>query len=80
MNSTDVRSQLVYALRDDLIGPDSDDPRDAAHLTETRLALPLLPCLPHPLENSPAKRKLLRAGTTPKTRGRATPLTKSDRF
>ena len=35
MNSADVRAQLVYALRDDLIGPDPDDPRDAAHQTET---------------------------------------------
>lgn len=35
MISADVRAQLVYALRDDLIGPDADDPRDAAHQTES---------------------------------------------
>jgi hypothetical protein len=35
MKTTDVRAQLAYALRDDLLGPDADDPRDAAHLTET---------------------------------------------
>ncbi len=35
MKTTDVRDQLAYALRDDLIGPDGDDPRDAAHLTES---------------------------------------------
>ncbi len=35
MNSADVRAQLVYALRDDLIGPDPDDPRDEAHQTES---------------------------------------------
>lgn len=36
----DVREELVYALRDDLIGPDPDDRRDAAHLTETLSAPP----------------------------------------
>jgi hypothetical protein len=35
MKTTDVRAQLAYALRDDLLGPDADDPRDAAHLTES---------------------------------------------
>lgn len=35
MLPADVRSQLVYALRDDLVGPSADDPRDAEHLTET---------------------------------------------
>ncbi len=35
MLPTDVRAQLVYALRDDLIGPDADAPRDAVHLTES---------------------------------------------
>ena len=35
MNSADVRAQLVYALRDDLIGPDPDDLRDIAHQTES---------------------------------------------
>jgi hypothetical protein len=36
----DVRSQLVYALHDDLVGPDPDEPRDAAHLTETLSSAP----------------------------------------
>lgn len=40
MLPTDVRNQLVYALRDDLIGPDADAPRDAVHLTE---AIPSAP-------------------------------------
>lgn len=35
MTSADVRAQLVYALSDDLIGPDPDDPRDTAHQTES---------------------------------------------
>jgi len=35
MKTTDVRAQLAYALRDDLLGPDADDSRDAAHLTES---------------------------------------------
>ena len=35
MPPADLRERLVYALRDDLIGPDADDPRDAAHLTES---------------------------------------------
>lgn len=40
MLPTDVRAQLAYALRDDLIGPDADAPRDAVHLTE---AIPSAP-------------------------------------
>jgi hypothetical protein len=40
MPAPDLRSQLVYALRDDLIGPDADDPRDALHLTETLSSAP----------------------------------------
>src|SRR5580658_4242894 len=40
MKTTDVRSQLAYALRDDLIGPDLDDPRDAAHLQEALSSAP----------------------------------------
>ncbi|MGD0680039.1 MAG: DISARM system helicase DrmA, partial [Polyangiaceae bacterium] len=40
MRTTDVRSQLTYALRDDLIGPDADDPRDAAHLSEVLPSAP----------------------------------------
>lgn len=35
MKPVDVREQLVYALRNDLIGPNVDEPRDAAYLTET---------------------------------------------
>ncbi len=35
-----LRSQLVYALRDDLIGPDADDPRDTAHQTESLSSSP----------------------------------------
>ena len=31
MTAAKVRDDLVYALRDDLIGPDDADPRDAAH-------------------------------------------------
>ena len=30
-----LRADLAYTLRDDLIGPDSDAPRDAAHAVET---------------------------------------------
>jgi hypothetical protein len=40
MKTTDVRDQLVYALRDDLIGPDVDDARDATHLTESLSSAP----------------------------------------
>ena len=40
MKTTDVRDQLAYALRDDLIGPDADDPCDAAHLTESLSSAP----------------------------------------
>lgn len=40
MNPADQRDRLVYALRDDLIGPDADDPRDAAHLAETLSSAP----------------------------------------
>ena len=40
MTSADLRERLVYALRDDLIGPDADDPRDAAHLTESLSSAP----------------------------------------
>src|SRR5580692_8446760 len=40
MTSADLRERLVYALRDDLIGPDADDPRDAAHQTESLSAPP----------------------------------------
>jgi hypothetical protein len=40
MKTTDVRSQLTYALRDDLIGPDADDPRDAVHLQEVLPSAP----------------------------------------
>jgi hypothetical protein len=36
----EVRSQLLYAFRDDLIGPAVDDPRDAAHATETLPSAP----------------------------------------
>ncbi|MRG96408.1 DISARM system helicase DrmA [Polyangium spumosum] len=35
-----VRADLVYTLRDDLLGPDPDDPRDAAHATETLTSSP----------------------------------------
>lgn len=35
MTPAEVRAQLVYALRDDLTGPDPDDPRDGAHQVET---------------------------------------------
>jgi hypothetical protein len=40
MLTDDLRAQLVYALRDDLIGPDADDPRDAAHQTESLSSSP----------------------------------------
>lgn len=36
----DLREQLVYALRDDLIGPDADDPRDTEHQTESLSSSP----------------------------------------
>ena len=35
MTPADVRAQLVYALRDDLIGPDPDDPCDVIHQAES---------------------------------------------
>lgn len=38
--SATVRSELVYALRNDLIGPDPDDPRDAAYARETLSSSP----------------------------------------
>lgn len=38
--SADVRALLVHALRDDLIGPDADDPRDREHLEESLSAPP----------------------------------------
>jgi hypothetical protein len=38
--SAAIRSDLIYALRDDLIGPDADDPRDAAHASETLSTAP----------------------------------------
>jgi hypothetical protein len=40
MSSATIRSSLVDALRDDLLGPDVDDPRDAAHQAEV---LPISP-------------------------------------
>ncbi|MGO9833217.1 MAG: helicase, partial [Polyangiaceae bacterium] len=40
MKTIEVRDQLAYALRDDLIGPDVDEPRDAAHLTESLSSAP----------------------------------------
>lgn len=40
MLPSDARAHLVYALRDDLIGPDAEDPRDAAHATETLSSSP----------------------------------------
>ncbi len=40
MKPVDVREQLVHALRSDLIGPNVDEPRDAAYLTETLPAPP----------------------------------------
>lgn len=40
MINGDLRAQLVYALRDDLVGPDADDPRDAAHQTESLSSSP----------------------------------------
>lgn len=38
--SAAVRAELVYALRNDLIGPDPDDPRDAAYARETLSSSP----------------------------------------
>ncbi|MCC7539361.1 MAG: helicase [Deltaproteobacteria bacterium] len=40
MTPADARAHLVYALRDDLIGPDADDPRDEVHATETLPSAP----------------------------------------
>ena len=40
MTSADVRARLVYALRDDLIGPAPDDPRDVIHQTESLESAP----------------------------------------
>ncbi len=38
--SAAVRAELVYALRNDLIGPDPDDPRDTAYAHETLSSSP----------------------------------------
>lgn len=38
--SAAIRAELVYALRNDLIGPDPDDPRDASHARETLSSSP----------------------------------------
>lgn len=38
--SAAVRAELVYALRNDLIGPDPDDPRDAPYARETLSSSP----------------------------------------
>jgi hypothetical protein len=40
VKTTEVRAQLVYALRDYLIGPDADAPSDSAHQTETLPSTP----------------------------------------
>ncbi len=40
MTSLSVRSGFLHVLRDDLVGPDPDDPRDAAHAAETLSAAP----------------------------------------
>lgn len=56
LKAVEVRQQLVHALRSDLIGPNVDEPRDAAHLTETLPAPPsswyltgfLAPLVTHP--------------------------------
>lgn len=40
MSALAVRSGFLHVLRDDLVGPDADDPRDAAHSTETLSAAP----------------------------------------
>jgi len=40
MTSAAIRSSFLYVLRDDLVGPDADDPRDAGHGTETLTSAP----------------------------------------